>query len=296
MGDPGLPRVTTTSREGDGLHRSIADLLRPIGSSGQGHPDGLDLYVALVEAWDPLTAPLLARGGRTRVSVLRHLQAPSAADTDQIDLLRAVSAQDLVGRAVDEARFIGSPTATSRHLVLAAVSLVDRPELSDLRHLTRDLEEAEATVAGASTATARPDPDWFAPGRRRRHGSAATAAMRGARLVSIERVDVRSTRTVVAWRLTHLPTEPMRVADVQASDDVGTTYIARVVGRGWERGQDREEVFGETVLLPAVPSGARRLLIAAVGMLPDGRDERFPGCRKPFETPVLVEVAIPSDS
>lgn len=260
--------MTPTSREGDGLDRSIADLLRPIETSGRGHPDGLDLYVALVEAWDPLAAPLLARGGRTRVGVLQRLRTPSAADTDQINLLRTVRAQNLVGRAVDEARFIGSPTATSRHLVLAAVSLVGRPELSDLRHLTRDLEEAEATVAGASTVSGRPDPDWFARGRRRRHGEASTAARRGARLVSVERIDVRSTRTVVAWRLTHLATDPMRVADVEASDGVGTAYVARVIGHGWERGQDGEEVFGETVLLPAAPSAARRLFVAVVGTLP----------------------------
>lgn len=269
---------------------SIESLLASARSGSPQEPDALDLYVALLERWDASVAPLLAQGGRTQAGVLARVRQPSDVDAAQIEILRGSSAADLVARGREEARFIGSPVATSRHLALAAVALVGQPGLSDLRHKVLDLEEAEARRgAGAG----RPPLDWFATGRRRQRVVSVHREERGALVVTIKAVEIRTTRTIVTWRIADSSAGAPRVADITLSDEIGTLYGALVPGSGWARVGRRVDTFGETLFLPAVPADARCVRLAVIGTRPDGRAGRFPGARTTFTSPVTAQIDLP---
>jgi hypothetical protein len=268
-----------------------------------------DVMVALVVSRDPSVMPILPMDPR---DLDRASDLLTAGRTDPAArALLATPARDMGEGARAQARYMGSPAATLRHLVLAVFALL--PESGMLPHLRRmvaDLEFEEHPEPGAPrgwVAFAPPDsahmarPEELEPLREEMRrlraeqgypepidiedegelrGVVAIGAVARRDPVRLELIalEIRTSHMTLSWRLWVAGSDGLApLPELELIDDLGTPYRAEAIANGWATDADGVRADGRLVVVPAIPPHASTLTLRMDRLALDPEEARFPG-------------------
>jgi hypothetical protein len=117
-------------------------------------------------------------------------------------------------------------------------------------------------------------------------------AQRGAIRIQLTALEVRTTHSVLGWRLWIEGREDLEpVPAIEVSDDLGTAYRAELISGDWGQRDGITLGRGELVVVTPLPAGARAVTFALHRLAVDPDESRFPGA-KPTVLAQPVRVAV----
>ncbi len=105
-------------------------------------------------------------------------------------------------------------------------------------------------------------------------------------------LEIRTTHATLTWRLwVASPDDPQPLPDIEVTDDLGTSYRTEVSTSGWSSDADIVRGDGEFLIVPAIPPGARALMLRIDRAALDPEEARDPGAT-PMTMDRPTEVAV----